>query len=244
MLKYMNHIILLLVIILGTGNAFSHSLTNQLNIHGDLRKISSNNLNEVKSFNFSIRDETLYGIGMPQGLDQEVLVLRGLAYTAGFDNFQYKTAETKDLDMAFFVFANIPVWQEIIVPDDIRDFNELETFIAQKSREAGFDLENGFPFRLVAKIKTLHWFVVGGMGNLEPTPLKSFLRQRILSGLEDRTIEAFGTYAEGLVDIASAPSTPMHMHFVTTDQKPLFIGHIDNALLLDGPVKLYLPIQP
>ncbi len=244
MKKFLIQINIVLSIILIAGDAFTHSITNQLHIHGDLRKIANNSLNEAMSFKFSNRDKTLYGIGMPQGLDQEILVLRGTAYTSSFNNFQYETSKITDLDMAFFVFANVPRWQEITVPENIRDFNDLETFVDQESRKAGFDPERGFPFRLVAKIKALHWFVVGGMGNLEPTPLKSFLRQRVLGGLENRTIEAFGTYAKDLVGIASAPSTSMHLHFVTIDQKPFFMGHIDNDVLLDVGAKLYLPIQP
>jgi len=241
-MKYLITISMLAVYLILTAfqAAYAHS-PQELGLHGDLRLIAKNGLTEIKPLEAYQLDENFYGIGMPEGLDQEVIVLGGKVYTAEFKDFNYHTATVSDLNLVFFASAHVPEWQDIKIPSEIKTFGEFQDYLAKVALKHGFDTKKGFMFRLEAEMDNLKWFIVGGTGNLKPNPLKSFLRQRYLGGIENRTIEALGTYSEDLQGIASVPTSPMHMHFITIDDDKLFIGHIDNDFQIGDNATLYLP---
>lgn len=225
------------------SNTIAHP-QHEVTLHGDLRLISKNKLTETRPLEGYKISETFYGIGMPEGLNQEVIVLGGKTYIGKFSNLKYKAHKTNNLNLVFFASAHIPKWQKVIIPKDIKTFSAFQTYLANTAKTKGLDTKKGFMFRLEAEMESLKWFIVSGMGNLKPSALKSFLRQRILGGLESRKIEALGTYSEKLRGVASAPSTPMHMHFITIDEGKFFVGHIDNDFLIKSNATLYLPITP
>lgn len=214
-----------------------------LKVWGDLRLIGANGLDRAKPFSAFAKEKHLYGVGMPSKLADELLVVDGKAYLGGFRSLSYQAEAVADFDVAFFAYAYVEAWQAIPVPDAVTTFEAFRDFVAEAARASGLDPERGFLFRLTADARGIHWFVVGGMGNLTPDPRASFLRQRHLGGIEDRSIEAVGVYAPPLRGIATAPDTPLHMHFRTLDEGALFVGHIDNAFLLRPGATLYLPAR-
>ena len=236
-------LLFLSIALVNVGKAAAHGDHNgQLQLHGDLRLISKNQLTDLVNFKSLQPDRHLYGIGMPAALDAEILVLRGQVYSGGFTEFDYSVTLHNDIELAFFAYTRVEHWQAIKPKKASIDFAQLGNLIETYAATNGLTIDEGIPFRLVADVESLRWFVVDGMGNLQPSPIKSFLRNRWLGSIEERRIEAFGTYSRELQGIASAPDSPMHLHFVTIDDGPKFLGHVNNEMLLSADTTIYLPL--
>ena len=217
-------------------------------IVGDLRWIASSKLKGTEDLAPMLAVPNTYAIGMPDKLNQEILVLNSTAYTSFFDeNMAYHVKEgVADLSVAFLVHATVPRWKEIALPGTVVSFQELEEFVGATAKACGLG-ESGIPFRLEASAAGLRWFVVGGEGNGLPDPKSSFLRNKFQGGLDDATIEGFGVYStrhRGDVPeepMATSPTSNIHLHFRSTDPVRPFVGHLDEAITLLPGGKVYLP---
>ena len=212
----------------------------QVKSFGDLRLIRENKL--IPSFPFSkIKSDDLYGIGMPKGLDRELLITSGDLYESFFDNHTYSAGIVKeDRAIAFLAYVNVKKWTTIRLSEDITTFAQLERALPELAKSASINSTVPFPFILHAKIDGLKWYIVDGMGNGKPNHLSSFLRSRYIGGLNDVEIEGVGFYSDKHKGIMSAPSSSMHIHFRTIS-KPLFVGHIDNEMILVKGATLQFP---
>ncbi len=249
----MKAIFALMIIILASQNIMAHEdiiqgvmkhsyylKELQVKSFGDLRLIRENKL--TQSFPFSkIKSDDLYGIGMPKGLDKELLITSGDLYESFFDNHTYSAGIVKeDRDIAFLAYVNVKKWTTMKLPEDIMTFAQLESALPELAKSAGIDSTVPFPFILHAKIDGLKWFIVDGMGNGKPDHLSSFLRSRYIGGLNDIEIESVGFYSDKHKGIMSAPNSGMHIHFRTISE-PLFVGHIDNKMFLAKGATLQFP---
>ncbi len=249
----MKTIFTLMIIVLASQNIMAHESVIQgvikhshylkelqVKTFGDLRLIKENKLNQ--SFPFSkIKADDLYGIGMPKGLDKELLITSGDLYESFFDDHSYSAGMvTEDRDIAFLAYVNVKKWTTMKLPEDITTFAQLESALAELAKSAGINSTAPFPFILHAKIDALKWFIVDGMGNGKPDHLSSFLRSRYISGLNDIEIEAVGFYSDKHKGIMSAPDSGIHIHFRTTS-KLLFVGHIDNKMILVKGATIQFP---
>jgi hypothetical protein len=218
---------------------------------GDLRRIATSSLKGSSSLAELLQQEHVYAIGMPHGLNRELLVLDSKAYHSYFDDdLTYRVEEISDANVAFLGYAVVPAWAEYRIPDDVREFAHLETWIADFSLSIGLDQSSGpIPFKIVAEAWGLRWFVVGGEGNGQPTPRDAFLRSKFQGGLNDCSFEGFGFYTKnhrGNVPehpMATSPVSDVHMHFRTTTEhkgRP-FLAHLDDHVLLKPGGRIYFP---
>ena len=138
------------------------------------------------------------------------------------------------------VYAYVPSWTKIEIPDTVQTFADLETYIPKAAAHQGIKTSRPFPFRITGEVTALEWFVVNGMGNGVPNYLGSFFRARYLGGLDDRKIEGLGFYSNSHRGVLTNPQSNMHIHFKTTDE-PLFVGHINNSVLVKSGSYLLLP---
>lgn len=209
-------------------------------IVGTLADIAQNQLDGRVAVSTLQNDGNLWALGMPHGLNRELLVEGGKITRGGFVDHRYVLDHPHDVEVAFLVHARVSSWIELPIPETVKTFAELERFILKVGIERGFDGEQPFPFRLSAKVKYLRWFVVGGMGNLRNDPRASFERSRVLGGLDNINIEALGFYSRRHRGIATNPRSDMHIHFRTIGNKP-FVAHLDDEILLERGAKLLLP---
>lgn len=207
---------------------------------GDLRLIASNNLNHKVEFSSLIDKPHLYGLGMPQGLNAELLVLNGTAYWGQFSSLSYQVKELDNFDISFMVYAYVPSWTKIEIPEIVQTFANLEQYIPKAAAVRGINTSQPFPFLLEGEVSSLDWFVVNGMGNGVPNYLGSFFRSRYLGGLSDRQITGLGFYSESHRGVLTNPKSNMHIHFKTTDKK-LFVGHINDSAIFKPGSFLLLP---
>ncbi|MCH9812711.1 MAG: acetolactate decarboxylase [Epsilonproteobacteria bacterium] len=210
---------------------------------GDLRLIKSNALNQSMRYS-QIKADDVYGIGMPKGLNSELLISAGDLYEGKFEKHHYhaKKLGDEDREIAFLAYTNVKKWRSVKMPENVVNFKQLEETLPLLAKTAGVDTDVPFPFVLKAKVVILQWFIVNGMGSAQPDYLSSFLRNRYIGGLEDIQIEGVGFYAHQHKGILSAPTSSMHIHFRTLHE-PLFIGHIDNYMILEKGSEVLFPVE-
>jgi len=209
---------------------------------GDLRLIKNNELNNSLEYS-KIKSKNLYGIGMPKRLNSELLMTSGRIFEGKFVKHKYTAKELKneDKEIAFLAYVNVKQWTTILLPKNIVSFKQLEEVLPRIAKGAGINSDVPFPFILKSHIKSLKWFIVNGMGNGQPNHLASFLRSRYIGGLDNIEIEGIGFYSKKHKGILSSPASSMHIHFRTIES-PLFVGHIDNEMLLSGNTEILFPI--
>ena len=212
---------------------------------GNLKNLSDNTLNSKVSVKSLMTNTPLFGLGMQTGLDKEVLILDNQIYAGGFKNLSYSAAKQADIDVSFLVYAHINHWKTVNIPEIVKTFKELEAFIAKAALENGQGINNPVPFQIEAEATTLKWFVVNGMGNLQPNPRDNFLNNRYLGGLDDAKIKGFGFYSNAHRGEWSNPVSSIHIHFLTNDVqgKSLFVGHLDDNVTFKAGGKLLLPLD-
>lgn len=77
-----------------------------------------------------LKQPNLYAIGMPEGLDRELLVLDSKAYHSYFDeDLRYHVEEIQDARVAFLGYAYVTAWTEHKIPAEVTSFAQLENFV-------------------------------------------------------------------------------------------------------------------
>jgi hypothetical protein len=218
------------------------SFAQDMTFVGDLRQIGTNTLNGSKPLRQLLATPHTYGLGMVAGLEGELLVIDSNAKLGRFKDGAYAILEPMEDLVAFGAFATVPNWQSLPIPLDVKSFKDLETYIAGQIARLHPGRVIATPFRLVGTAQSLKWFVVGGMGDLKPTPRESFVAQLKRGVLQDRAISAFGFYNPGPRGITTNPASSMHAHFETTSGPP-FVGHIDDEIVFAPGAELLLPAK-
>ena len=182
----------------------------------------------------------VYALGMPVGLDAELLVIDGSVYRSR-SHTDDSIVETPDMEAAFLVHATVPSWTAVSLPGEVTTFKALETFVVEQARDSGLQVEDGFPFLLEGEVSWLEWFVVGGTGNGLPDKRASFLRNRMRGGMDDRRIRAVGFHVPKALGVATSPYAPTHIHFVTDDDQEQFVGHLNGKIAIQPGARILLP---
>jgi hypothetical protein len=219
-----------------------HSAANaeDMTFVGDLRQIATDSLRGTKPLKDILAKPNTYGLGMVQGLDVELLIINSEALLGGYKGSTYTISRPMEGMVAFGGFAVVPEWRAISIPADVTSFQQLEALVAAEAGRSGRDVKTAMPFRIEATAAALKWFVVGGMGDLTPSPRESFVRNFKRGALENVRFEAFGFYASDKRGIYTNPASSIHTHFRTVTGEP-FIGHLDDGLTLQSGGTLFVP---
>jgi hypothetical protein len=211
-----------------------------LTLVGDLRRIGDNSLAASTTLKRLVNRPGMFGIGMVEGLAGELLVFDSVASLGRFEGFDYRTRILDDAPIAFGAYAHVPDWRAFPLPPDVTTFRQLESYIPQAAQAAGLDMSRPLPVRLEAQVASMRWFIVNGMGNLQPSPRDSFVRRFFRGGLDDVAIEAFGIHTTAHRGILTNMQSDMHLHFRTAGSEP-FVSHIDDDMVLKPGGRLLLP---
>ncbi|MEM7777518.1 MAG: acetolactate decarboxylase [Pseudomonadota bacterium] len=207
---------------------------------GDLRQIAKNELKGSVDLSEIVAKPGAYGIGMLDGLDGELLILDGRAFLGHRTLHANSTLLNGDSRVAFGAFAFVQSWTAIPIPESVESFETLTAFIAEVLPSYGYRLDEAVPVRVQAKAVGLRWFIVGGMGNLEPSPRESFVRQIVRGGLDEVEFEAFGIHSQAHRGIYTSPGSDLHLHFRTKTPEP-FVAHLDDKVILKPGGRLLIP---
>ena len=66
-----------------------------------------------------LKDKPLYGLGMENGLDAEVLILDDKPYVGGFRKMAYQYPLTDNLNISFLAYNYVDKWQSMTLPETV-----------------------------------------------------------------------------------------------------------------------------
>lgn len=200
-----------------------------LMMEGDLKATA--NLPEYEAI------EGLYALGAMEGLKGEIQIFNSEVFNAIISNDRVQIDTSYNSKAALLVFAQVPEWKSVNIPDTIRSSASLEKFIVQAAEDNEQDIEKPFPFLLEGEVSSLKWHVIDWKeGDSIHSPQKH--KESGLQGtLKDEKVEVLGFYSNSHHRIFTHHSSNVHMHFKNVDGT--LAGHIDD--LLPGKMILRLP---
>jgi alpha-acetolactate decarboxylase len=179
----------------------------------------------------------VYGIGPIEGLAGEVTIANSRPALArvGADHLVH-VAESYDSGVPFFVWAEVPVWQTVAVPSDVRTFKDLETFVGNAGAKAG--LTQAFPFAMTCRPDLIDFHIVDAKPDTPPG-MADHAKIQIQFDLRRQEATLVGFWSSQHQGIFTPMGTNIHVHFQTTDNK--LSGHVQSLDMAAGGMTLSLP---
>jgi acetolactate decarboxylase len=178
----------------------------------------------------------LYGIGPIEGLTGEVTIADGRPSLArvGADHLVHVT-ESYDAGVPFFVWAEVSTWQTQVLPDDVRNYPELEKSVGEAGARAG--LTQAFPFVMTGRPELIDFHIVNATPETPPGK-EDHQKIQIPFDLHGQDVMFVGFWSSQHQGVFTPMGTNMHAHFQTLDNK--VSGHVQGLKLAQG-MKLRLP---
>lgn len=178
-----------------------------------------------------------YALGAAEDLKGEIQIFNSKVYNTFIQNGSLQFDSTYTVNAALLVYAQVPSWRPINIPDTIKSSASLEQFIARAAEENEQDIEEPFPFLLEGEVNSLKWHVIDWKeGDSIHSPQKH--KESGLQGtIQNQKVEVLGFYSNSHHRIFTHHSSNVHMHFRKVDDS--LAGHIDE--LLPGEMVLKLP---
>lgn len=105
----------------------------------------------------TIQAEHLYAIGEPADGRGEIFLWDNAVFVAAVTpdtREPFVQRLVKNLHASYLLYANVPQWDTIVLPQPVHALSELQTAIAQAAAGKGIDTTQAFPFLLIGKIKS------------------------------------------------------------------------------------------
>ena len=182
--------------------------------------------------------EHLYALGAIENLKGEIQIFDGKSFntmvidsTLNFDNSFNKKA-------TLLVYASVPKWKSIKIPDNIVTYEQLESYIGETAKTHQINIDEPFPFLLQGTPKLFDWHVI----NWKDGDMEHSHEKHISSGrhgtINNTQVEMLGFYSDSHHAIFTHHTTNMHIHVKTVGNK--LAGHVDGLTLGKGMI-LKLP---
>lgn len=187
-----------------------------------------------------ISQKNLYAVGPLENLSGEIMIWNGKVLTSFMNDKSVKVETNPNAKAVFFVWANVEKWCEIIVPNTIKTYDELEEFIAESAEKFNLNSAEPFPFLLKGKFQSVEWHINDYKSDGTKLTREKHDLLKYKSKSENTKLEMLGFYSPKHQGVFTHHTRTTHIH--TTDKKKSFIGHVDD-LKIGEKVKLFLPIK-
>ena len=239
-MKYLfSFLVLILLIQVSFVSCLAQARPGQVKLVGQMKDVMwKGELNGKILLDTIANKQHLYGIGPVEYLSGEILIIDGKSYTSTVIS---KTAmhveETFNLKAPFFGYAQIPAWQEIVLPPSIQTIQELEIYLDQQTKQA----PRPFLFKLsgIAEEASIH-IVNLPKGATVRSPQDAH-QGNVNYVISNQSVDIIGFFSTEHKAIFTHHDTFLHLHLITSDRQKM--GHLDQVRLKSGSVKLYLPIE-
>ena len=189
----------------------------------------------------TLAGEHLYGIGPLEQLTGEVTVVDGQIYLARVDATG-QMAVTREARAAgpFGVFADVPDFLSIKVEGIVKGLDELEAFIAGLAAEAGWNLEQAFPFLIEGGFSEIGIHVIDKPEGEEAHGHEAHAKAKRHFAYQDISGTLVGFYSRHHEGVFTHRSEFIHVHFI--DENRQVMGHLDE-LAFSGEMVVFLPVK-
>ena len=181
----------------------------------------------------------LFALGSVENLKGEIMILDGKSYVSSITGGKVATDTSFSQKASLLVYVQVKEWVAIPVPDHIRSYEALETYLPQIGKEKGLNINKPFPFLLKGKALSVHWHVIDWKeGDREHTHEKH--KNAGASGIAPQAeATILGFYSNKHHRIWTHHDTNMHLHAYLA--KEGLSVHVDGLSLQPGST-LLLPV--
>lgn len=233
------NLIVLAIILAGVMTSFGQKITWKVENEGAMREMfQTGNIEGKTEIAKIIPQKNLYAVGPLENLSGEIMIWNGKVLTSFMNDKSVKVETNPNAKAVFFVWANVEKWREIIVPNTIKTYDELEEFIAESAEKMNLNSTEPFPFLLKGKFQTVEWHIndYKSDGTKLTREKHDLLKYKTKS--ENKKLEMLGFYSTKHKGIFTHHTRTTHIH--ATDKKRSFVGHVDE-FTLNGNIKIFLP---
>jgi len=233
------NLIVLAIILAGVMISFGQKITWKVENAGAMREMfQTGNIEGKTEIANIIPQKNLYAVGPLENLSGEIMIWNGKVLTSFMNDKSVKVETNPNAKAVFFVWANVEKWREIIVPNTIKTYDELEEFIAESAEKMNLNSTEPFPFLLKGKFQTVEWHIndYKSDGTKLTREKHDLLKYKTKS--ENKKLEMLGFYSTKHKGIFTHHTRTTHIH--ATDKMRSFVGHVDE-LTLNGNIKIFLP---
>lgn len=180
----------------------------------------------------------VYALGAVEKLKGEFLILNSQPFVASVVDSAVAFDTTFQKNATLIVYATVPEWVEVKVPNDVATYGQLEQFIEKAAADKSLDVDEPFPFRLLGTPKSVDWHLINWKDGDTEHSHEKHIRSGLYGTLTDTEMEILGFYSDSDRGVFTHHTTNMHLHFITEDQK--LTAHLDDMVLGENMV-LKLP---
>jgi acetolactate decarboxylase len=180
----------------------------------------------------------LYGLGPLEQLRGEVTIADGrpaLARVA--PDGTVSVTQSFAAGAPFLVWAEVPRWTTLLIPSDVRSFQDLERFIPRAAEVAGLDAEKPLPFLVTGREDLIEFHILNRIGD-PPHNMEEHKKIQIKFELVKTEVTIVGFHSTRHRGVFTPGDSNIHIHFQTPDNDKS--GHIQKLELGEGN-KLSLP---
>lgn len=205
---------------------------------GALRTMMSGDLRATTSLDSLSKKEHLYVLGAFENLKGEIQIFDGKALNTTVVSKELVFDKTFDKKAALIVYAQVPDWLSIDIPNYVDSSTKLEKFIEEQANKNDIDTKKPLPFLIEGRVKSLSWHVINWKdGDTIHTHKKH--KESGMNGVEtNKEVEIIGFFSKSHKAVFTHHTTFLHMHFKNQDEE--LAGHVDD-LELGGNMILKLP---
>jgi acetolactate decarboxylase len=182
----------------------------------------------------------LYGIGPIEELRGEVTIVDGRPSLARMRS-DGSVQVTKDFETGapFLVWAEVPAWQTMPIPTEVRSFTDVETFVPRAAAMLGLDPQQPLPFLIYGREQLIEFHILNRIGD-EPHNAERHKKIQVSLELKQAEVIIVGFHSSSHRGVFTAMDSSIHMHFQTPDNSTS--GHIQ-MLELGSDTRLSLPLS-
>ncbi|HSK12896.1 MAG TPA: hypothetical protein VK907_06745 [Phnomibacter sp.] len=187
--------------------------------------------------------EHLFAIGPEEDLRSEIFVWEGRIFRAGVmaDTKQpYVEKDVEGMKAVFLVWANVSVWDTLVLRPPIANLSDLEEAIGKAAHEHGTDTSRAFPFLLFGKLSTAKGHIMDkdpALTDITPAVAEGARRYYPIEGQKAQMV---GFYSHHHQRIFTHHDSFIHIHYRLYSK--YHAGHLDEAAFdAAEPLRLLLP---
>ena len=180
----------------------------------------------------------LYGVGPLEGLKGEVTILHSEpSVSRVLDGDRVAVAGGFEHRACFLVYAQVPAWREVRLPDGVADLAALEAALPELAAGSGLDPEAPFPFLLKGRPARIEAHILNKTDGL-PHTRELHERAKVHFSIAGAGAEVIGFYSKAHRGIFTPRESNLHLHVRTEDGT--FSGHVEELTV--AGLQLYLPV--
>jgi acetolactate decarboxylase len=174
----------------------------------------------------------LYGLGPIEQLRGEVTIADSrpaLAHVA--PDGTINVTDSFDAGVPFFVWAEVPHWVKMPIPERVRSFEDLERFVPRAAEAAGLDAEKPLPFLVTGRENLIEYHILNRIGD-PPHNMEAHKKIQIVFELTRAEATIVGFHSTKHRGIFAPGDSNIHIHFQTPDNDKS--GHIQKIEVGSG----------